>query len=103
MVHEEMLSRNGATQCHAEQAGRENGTGNVLTNRVRKHDEKTAVNSQEIAGGNDFCGGEHKNLNRNIKVSTPEGNNDARESGDWGRSSLEIQELLAQRFGSIRR
>lgn len=83
--------------------GRKNEIDVTLTNGQGKHDERVPVISLEMTGEN-MSRDDHANLShQKLKPGNHKGHHDSRESGDLRRSSVEIQELLVQRFGSIRR
>ena len=100
---QEKSEANNTTGQHIGRAGRNDEGSAILTNEQGRHDEGAAVTSL-VTDGQKISRGDHGNLSQQrSKVGNHKDGNDTRESVDLRRSSVEIQELLVQRFGSIRR
>lgn len=84
------------------QAAREDEVNELLTNRSGGGTKKASVKPRE-GSGSDSGENSRTMLNNSSGTYTADANNNTQESDDRSRPSFEIDELLAQRFGSIRR
>lgn len=92
----------GVSEQQDAQVAREDEVNELLKNRSGEGTKKATVNPRK---GSESDSGENSRtmLNNSNGTYSKDANNNTQESDDRSRPSFEIHELLAQRFGSIRR